>query len=181
MCNKSKYFLLILLAAFFSLSGCVFNSEPEEIRTTPDSSEIWRSEAFAQRFQEAAPQGPTVVESAIELSEKYAVLTEEASSLRQQNQNLNSRNQQLREQVVALEDKLKQTQKELREANEVLIEMRIELNNWKADVLGFRDEMRSAETAQLQALLKILKVLGGDSFIEAAQGNAIGQAVATAN
>ncbi|MFB0524723.1 MAG: hypothetical protein ACETVZ_04235, partial [Phycisphaerae bacterium] len=40
--------------------------------------------------------------------------------------------------------------------------MRIELNNWKANVLGFRDERREAEIAQLEALLKILKILGGE-------------------
>jgi 5-enolpyruvylshikimate-3-phosphate synthase len=36
------------------------------------------------------------------------------------------------------------------------------LNNWKMNILGYRDEMRDAETAQLEALLKILKALGGE-------------------
>ena len=40
--------------------------------------------------------------------------------------------------------------------------MRIELNNWKTDVLGFREEMRDAEIEQLRALLKILEILGGE-------------------
>jgi len=43
------------------------------------------------------------------------------------------------------------------------------LNNWKTDILGFRDEMRDAETAQLEALLKILKVLGGEVKTKSAQ------------
>ena len=47
--------------------------------------------------------------------------------------------------------------------------MRIELNNWKIDILGFRDEIRDAETAQLEALLKILKVLGGEVKTKSAQ------------
>ena len=41
--------------------------------------------------------------------------------------------------------------------------MRIELNNWKSNILGFRDEMRNADNAQLDALVKILEVLGGQA------------------
>ena len=64
---------------------------------------------------------------------------------------------------------MQQTQKELTEANDLLIKMRIELNTWKMDVLSFRDEMRQAEEAELEALLKILRLLGGQVTIESAQ------------
>ena len=37
-----------------------------------------------------------------------------------------------------------------------------ELSNSKTDILGFRDELRDADKAQLEALLKILKALGGE-------------------
>jgi len=50
-----------------------------------------------------------------------------------------------------------------------MIEMRIELNNWKTNILGFREEMRDADTAQLQALLRILNILGGEIKAESAQ------------
>ncbi len=179
MQKGTKYIVTILLSSILILPGCTFQNKHEEMQTRPDLPEPWQSDVFAQRFQEATPKNPTVVESAIELSDKYAKLSEEASTLRQQNQNLTSRNQQLRDQIVDIENKLKQTQKELSEANQVLVEMRVELNNWKTDVLGFREEMRSAQTAQLQALLKILKVLGGDSMVETARTNGIGQAVAS--
>src|SRR4030042_255070 len=53
--------------------------------------------------------------------------------------------------------------KERGEANDLLTEMRVELNNWQANVIGFRDEMRDADKAQLEALLKILQVLGGET------------------
>jgi hypothetical protein len=43
-----------------------------------------------------------------------------------------------------------------------LIEMLSELNNWKNNILGFRGEMREAAKAQLEALLKVLEVLGGE-------------------
>jgi hypothetical protein len=72
----------------------------------------------------------------------------------------------------------------LSEANGLLIEMRVELNNWKSDILGFRDEMRNAETAQLETLLRILKVLGGQVTTESAKAevtSTVGSAVASAN
>jgi hypothetical protein len=48
--------------------------------------------------------------------------------------------------------------------------MLIELNNWKTDVIGFREEIRAADRAQLEALLKILKVLGGEPGAESVPG-----------
>jgi len=98
----------------------------------------------------------------MELSQRYAKLSEEAAVLKQQNKDLTETNQLLEEKVVALDTQLQQTQKELSEANDVVIAMQIELNSWKNDILGFRDEIRDAETAQLEALLKIITVLGGE-------------------
>ena len=91
--------------------------------------------------------------------------------LRQNNQNLTIENQQLKEQLFNIQKQLQQTQNELNEANEIMISMRAELNNWKKDVLGFRDEMRNAEKAQIEALLKIMKVLGGDVDIKVVQND----------
>jgi len=177
--NKIKILLLIsLLMPIFLLSNCVSVQEPLDVAILSDStarlsspkSEKQQSESVAKRFQESAPQKPTVVESAMELSKEHAKLSEEAAVLRQKNRDLIARNQQLKDQVVSLEAQLQQTQRELSEANDLLITMRIELNNWKTDILGFRDEIRDAETAQLEALLKILKVLGGEVKTKSAQG-----------
>jgi len=168
--NKKTIILLISLVPIFLLSNCVLVQEPPEVAALSDSIENQQSDSVAKRFQESAPQEPTVVESAMELSQKYAKLSEEAAVLRQENRDLTTRNQQLKDQVVTLEAQLKQAQRELSEANDLLITMRIELNNWKTDILGFRDEMRDAETAQLEALLKILKVLGGEVKAKSAQG-----------
>ncbi len=170
---------IILLMPIFLLSGCSSGQKPAEVIVPPHLIERQQADSIAKRFQESAPQNPTAVESAIELSEKYAKLSEEAAVLRQQNQDSIAESQQLKNQVVALEAQLQQAQKELTEANSLLIEMRLELNNWKSDVLGFRNEMRDAETAQLEALLKILKVLGGQVDIESAKGEDSGPAVAS--
>jgi chromosome segregation ATPase len=178
--NKKTILLMILLVPIFLLSNCVSVQELPKVAVRSDptarlsspKSEKQQDASVAKRFQESASQiqNPTVVESAMELSKKHAKLSEEAAVLRQQNKDLIVQKRQLEDQLVALEAQLQQTQKELTEANDLLISMRIELNNWKVDILGFRDEMRDAETAQLEALLKILKVLGGEVKTKSAQG-----------
>ena len=175
--NQKTIVLLISLISILLPSGCTLTKEPGKLSVQPGSMQPPQqkvkplpSDSVAKRFQESAPQGPTVVQSAMELSKKHAQLSEEAAVLRQQNHDLSTRNQQLEDQLAALEAQLQQTQKELTEANDVLIEMRIELNNWKIDILGFRDEIRDAETEQLRALLKILKILGGEAKAESDQG-----------
>ena len=117
----------------------------------------------ATRFQDTPLEGRTAVESAIELSEKYARLSDQTVALREENQRLTSENDNLRQQIGTLETRLSQTQKELNEANDLLIEMLTELNNWKTNILGFRSEMREAAKAELEALLKVLEILGGEA------------------
>ncbi len=119
--------------------------------------------ATAKRFTDTPLEGRTAVESAIELSEKYARLSDQSVTLRQENQRLSNENESLRQQITTLDTKLKQTQRELGEANELLVEMLTELNHWKSNILGFRGEMRQAAQAQLEALLKVLEILGGEA------------------
>jgi len=154
--------LLLSLLSLILISNCVSVQEPPRTAVRTGFTEKQQNPSVANRFQESASQKPTVVESAMELSQRYAKLSEETAVLRQQNRELTEKNQLLEEQVVALGAQLQQTQKELSEANDVVIAMQIELNSWKNDILGFRDEIRDAETAQLEALLKILTVLGGE-------------------
>jgi len=160
----------ILSGLIFLLPGCTIPEGPVEVLLPSDPpktqqsnfAQIKQGSPAEQRFQESTLQGPTAVESAIELSKKYAKLSEEAALLRQKNQDFVAENRRLKDQVAVLNTQLHQTQKELTEANDLLMEMRVELNNWKVNILGFRSEMRHAEKTQLEALLKILKVLGGE-------------------
>ena len=165
--EKKNLVFVILLAMLFGsmsfLTGCTMPRGPIEVSLPPVPTRTQQSITAEKRFQEPAPNNPTAVESAIELSKKYAKLSEEATLLRQKHQESFAENRRLRDRLTSLEAQLQQAEKELTEANELLIDMRVELNNWKANVLGFRDEMRDAEKAQLETLLKILKVLGGES------------------
>jgi septal ring factor EnvC (AmiA/AmiB activator) len=166
--NKKIVLLLISPLLMLLQSGCQIPEKPVEVIIPPRPANSQQGDFVARKFQEPVSHGPTAVESAIELSEKYAKLSKDAAVLWQKNQDLVTRNRQLRERVTSLDSQLKQTQKELAEANDFLIEMRIELNNWKTNVLGYRDEMRDAEKAQLEALLEILKILGGEVKEESA-------------
>lgn len=180
--NKTL-FLLGLLTPLALLSGCSAEQTSMDTMAGTDPLEFPQSDVVARRFHESAPRSPTVVESAIELSEKYAALSEKAATLRLENESVVARNKQLETQTATLDGQLRQTQKELAEANDLLIEMRIELNNWKADIIGFRDEMRDAETAQLQTLFRILKVLGGqvDAGPARSDGGGVGSAGSSSN
>ncbi|MHC4692365.1 MAG: hypothetical protein ACYS67_06460 [Planctomycetota bacterium] len=167
--NKKIMLPLISLLQIILISGCTVTKEPGKLSVRPGSvtqpqqnPKPLPSGSVAKRFQEPATQGSTAVESAINLSKEYATLSEEAAVLRRENQDLITKNRQYKDQNTALQAQLQQTQKELTEANDLMIEMRIELNNWRNDILGFRDEMREADTTQLQALLRILKILGGE-------------------
>lgn len=164
MVGMMKPVLLSIGVLAMILSGGCAAPQTGAPRTTPGAEQAQQVDTrVAKRFQEAPTDGRTAVESAIELSEKYAQLSDQAATLRQENQRLTGENKTLQEQVVSLEAKLKQTQKELTEANDLLIEMLAELNNWKSNILGFRGEMRDAARAQLEALLKVLEILGGEA------------------
>lgn len=182
MQTNQKIMLSLISSLLISLpAGCTITKEPGKLSVQPGSikqpqqnTKPLPSDSFAKRFQELASQSPTAVESAIELSQKYAKLSEEAAVLRQENQDIITRNRQIKDLNTALKAQLQQTQKELTEANDLMIEMRIELNNWRTDILGFRNEMRDADTTQLQALLRILKILGGEVKTESAQNENAG-------
>ncbi len=180
--NKKIMFFIIVSLLIFLSSGCPFFQRQAGITLQPRFAEGQSLRAgTVKRFQESAPQGQTVVESAMELSEKYAKLSDEVAVLREKNQNFITENRHLKKQLAALGAQSQKTQKELAEANDLLIEMRIELNNWKADILGYRDEMRDAEKAQLEALFKILKVLGGEVEAQSPQAQDAGSAVVSAS
>lgn len=165
--SKKTIFLLIsLIVVFLQLSCSVIPKrlKPLQVIVQPGSESVRERQntSVAKRFQESAPEKPTVVESAMELSNKYAELSRETGVLQKRNEYLVSKNKQLEEQIATLQEQLQQTKRELTEATDFLITMQVDLNNWKTDIIGFRDEMRDAETAQLEALLKILRVLGGE-------------------
>jgi chromosome segregation ATPase len=158
--DRSKW-LSVSLISLALVSGCSTNGLFAR-RNAPQQSTLGQGSSIERRFDETGAKDPTVVESALDLSKKYAALSDQAATMKQENQQLLSENRSLREKNVSLESELKQTKKELSEANNLLVDMRVELNNWKNNILGFRNELRQADSEQLKALLEILKILGGE-------------------
>ena len=111
---------------------------------------------------EAIQETESAVESALAWSEKYSQAVEKLLNAQQDNRKLQESNREASAQISKLQAELDQSQKELGEANAMLMELRQELEKWKKDVLGFRQEMRSSQEAQLEALTKVLKLLGGE-------------------
>jgi TolA-binding protein len=162
MTVMARNLTLLLVAVLLSAgAGCTAPQSPTGAITTDSPQTSVAGDATAKRFQNTPPGGRTAIESAIELSQKYANLSDQTVILREENQRLRTENENFQQQVASLEARLKQTQKELSEANDLLIEMLTELNTWKNNILGFRGEMRDAAKAQLEALLKVLEILGG--------------------
>ena len=170
--NRKILFLMVLpLFVLLFFTGCSFLDRHMPVVVLEPSEPPVEPEDMAKRFIEPTERTPTAVESAIELSGKYAELSRRATELRYNYEQLSAERKQLKVKNISLESQLQQTEKELNEANELLIEMRVELNNWKTDVLGFRSEMRQADSEQLRALLKILELLGGEVRSAAEQGD----------
>ena len=153
---------MIVSALTLLFAGCPQIEKPAKVILKPNPTEQQQSTATPKRFQVSGPKKQTVVNSTIELSKKYVALSEEKNVLHQKNLELTTENKQLKQKVATLGPQLEQAKKELAEANDLLIEMRIELNNWKTNIIGFRNEIRDSDKTQLEALLKILKALGGE-------------------
>ncbi len=107
-------------------------------------------------------EGPSPVEQALELSRQLKKAQEDLDRVRQENEDLAGQNTKLASQAAQATTELDQAQRELADANDMLREMKVELSNWKANVMGFREEMRTAQVAQIDGLRRILKLLGAD-------------------
>lgn len=167
--NIRTFSILIVSVSALTLllAGCPVVEEPLEVVFKPNSAMQHQGPVMEKRFHKAAPSGKTAVDSAIELSKKNTELFEQMAAMQKGTQEMIAENRKLKEQIAVLEPELEQVKKELDEANDLLIDMTTELNNWKMQILGFQEEMRDADTEQLRALLKILKVLGGEIDTEA--------------
>jgi len=150
--------LVVVLCMTVGLGGCA-GQRPADV-SYPDTTQA--SDTPARRFQEPETSSSTLIESAVELSDKYAKLSTKAAELQQLNQDLQHENGQLKLRVESLETQTKQLEAQLDDSNRVVMDLNGELQMWKKDILGFRSEMRAAATAQLNALMKIMTAIGVD-------------------
>lgn len=163
--------LLSLAAVALLIGGCA--AGPAEARTpvaAPDEPAPPPEPAGSARYlpKAAIDHSPTpdepssdTVESALIWSEKYSAAMEKVVELQRINRELEVRNRGLQDELARSQAELAQSKRELADANELLIEMRRDLQEWKSNVLGFRNEMRAAQQAQIEALAKVIRLLGG--------------------
>ena len=166
-----RYLMIVVVVLVMVLfCGCQFIDEPIEVVrmqgmggssggvVTVDDA----TRAMEHRFGGTETQADNAAESTLIMSQKYQELSLETEKFRQDNSTLKLENDSFTRQIADLNAQLETTRNELSEANEFLQQMHAELGKWKSDVLGYRDEMRSAQVAELEALKKILKILGAE-------------------
>ena len=162
--------MLFALSVF--LSGCGFPNERTIDRPTAESAEKTTDESpmvtdpmtekMQKRFDSTMQGADDSGQDPIELVRMYEELSVKNNALRETNNELTLKNNLLKQQIEMLKNEMEQTKKDMAEANDFLGQMHLELNKWKSDVLGFRQEIRQAQQAQLEALGKILRVLGAE-------------------
>lgn len=162
----TKIIIMLFIPAIMLLAGCKLIEEPIAIAVSPQPQTVLvadhSDESIERRFTDPEDEATDVVRSALMWSQKYEELSAKAEKLREQNNARFLENTDLKRKLSELQAKLDRTKTELGEANAFLQEMQLELTKWKADVLGFRDEIRNAQAAQLQALTKVLRILGAE-------------------
>lgn len=166
---RSGLWILVGSSAF--LIGCQMLEEPIKVDNMPSARVTVGAEqalvadqgdpTLKKRFADGTTAGAT--DSALAWSQKYEELLKQQQQQTEKNQALVKENGDLKQTIDKLQGDMARTKKELDEANVFLQDMHRELTQWKADVLGYRDEMRQAQSAQMEALIRILKVLGAES------------------
>ena len=160
--------LILILTAAVLLAGCnvveeriIYESSVPPASAAPLAAAQPNADIIERRFVTSDSQADAV-QSAVTWAKMYEQLVEQNAELRDQYNHLFIENTRLGQQLETTQAELERTRKELNESNEFLQEMHAELNKWKADVLGFRQEMRQAQKAQLEALGRVLLILGAE-------------------
>ncbi|KPK86767.1 MAG: hypothetical protein AMJ81_00455 [Phycisphaerae bacterium SM23_33] len=156
-----------------SLAGCWQMPPGSSPQPVPPPAPPKQADHLGQASIEYEPEPAVKVDDTVKTALMWADKAKQAMDtvvrLQADNRGLEDRNKRLLEQVAGLQGELAQAQKELRDANELLLEMRQDLDRWKTNVLGFREELRAAHQAQLEAMRQVIILLGGQPVAQPAQ------------
>lgn len=158
MRNAATVVLVLAVAAGGCSSGFM-GEEPEPTMEVPEQTPYLERAPVVEGTQ---PTTPTAIENALEWSQKYARSVEDLSRQQEANRKLADEKRLLAEQIAAAQAELARAHKELQEANNLLIAVRQENERWKANVLGHRAEILLAHKTEMDALVKVLRLLGGE-------------------
>ena len=152
-------------AVLACLAGCRSWTWRDEAPPPPPAAPVRTEAQYLQHAtvaKETEAPLPTAIESALLLQDKYSRTLEDLNREQQRNRDLADQNQKVAASAAKLQSELAQAQQELTEANNLLVQMRQELDKWKSDVLGYREETRRAHEAELEALAKVMTLLGAE-------------------
>ena len=163
---KKIFNTIIVISCLFFL-GCEISEDAmTRLNTLPQNNYIEQEDPLKPVASDsiAKHQGSSklTIEDSRMWAQKIKQLEERNQNFKIQNQELAQDNERLRKRYNAMKDTLESTEKELDDANDMLIEMRKELDGWKMDVLGHREEIDAQHKAQMEALIKILKLMGAE-------------------
>lgn len=147
------------------LGGCDWNTANSTGLEVANESPPGSGQAYIDKTairDESGAQTNNAVDAAMEWARKYAEVSSKRDQLLQENRRLGREQQNFQQQITKLQSELNRSEKELAQANSMLLEMKTELEKWKTSVLGFRDEMRQSQKAQLDALVRIVTLIGGE-------------------
>jgi len=155
----NKISLLLLLPV---LAGCHWSGEQIIPVSTGAPMTVGQDAvSLERRFSDSQKVDP--VQTITMWAQRYEELSKQAEQLRKENVQLLEQNNRMQQDLGKVKLELEQSRKEMEQSNSLLQEAHVELSKWKADVLGFREEIRQAQAAQLSALSKILRLLGAES------------------
>jgi hypothetical protein len=155
--------MILIVGGILASAGCVSHSTPSQTWVPPQPASAPTPDAtFLPKIVEAEMPLPTAVETTLMLQEKYSRCLEDLQRERDHNRDLTDEKRRVIENLTKLQTELDKTRQELGEANNLLVQVRQELDKWKGDVLGFRDEMRQANKSQIDALAKVMNLLGAE-------------------
>jgi septal ring factor EnvC (AmiA/AmiB activator) len=95
-------------------------------------------------------------------ADKYAKAAKELIAERDRRHELEQENKTLQAQIAQLKKEMGKYQQELQDANAMMVSMKKDLEQWRTNVLGFRQEMMASQAAILESQRKILIFLGAE-------------------
>lgn len=179
MTHKGIALTLTVLTAGLMLIGC------------DDNGNAFRRPKFPQRNRPAQEArhiendtitsdagGHTAVESAMQWAEKYAQAAKELIVANKRLQEMEKEQKALQTRLAKAQSENEALKREIRDANAMLAAMKTELKEWRNNVLGFRNEILASQKAQLQAMQRIMHLLGGE--MAQPTGNSAGSGLSAA-
>ncbi len=165
-----KYRIVLLTLMSLTLAGGCEPSNVSYRGLTPQLTPMNDEQQFRQVAHiedesivgDNATDGRGATDVALEWADKYAKISQKLVYADKRNRELEQEKAQLSSRIAELETELKQTKGELDDANVMLDEMKRDLNDWRKNVLAYRKEIMTSQAAQLNALHKILELLGGE-------------------